>query len=362
MEFDQSLEHQILFRNALRLGASTYARNERELEEAIRKRLHELGYRDTSACSHCRRAIPDFGICPYCSAPTNGQASPAPRGSTALTEHLSLAALNRSVTSPQFWIIVLLAGAPMLLSFFGLSEKWMFVYFSGLWAYVFFKVTGVRRDLWKAGVLGYVLTGVVVLPLLVAWISIPPHLTETAVSSESALVRFLGFFLGVGIREELAKVLPVLWLATLKVGGRRVIERPVEALVVGSMCGLGFAAIENMDYVERFQFLDRVHYTFGLYGDNLTFRGSMSRVMLTPFVHAVWAGVASYFAMLAVQERGAARRKLFFTGLILAALLHGVYDLFAGYASGDILIFSVVAFSFAVWLACYERTRTTGDG
>jgi RsiW-degrading membrane proteinase PrsW (M82 family) len=124
------------------------------------------------------------------------------------------------------------------------------------------------------------------------------------------------------------------------------------------MCGLGFAAVENMDYLERFQFLDKLHYTFGMYQDNLSFRGSISRVMLTPFVHAVWSGIFAYFTVSALSHEGVNRRNLFVVGLVTASLLHGVYDLFSTVPRGDLLVLLVVALSFAVWLACFEKGRS----
>ncbi len=246
----------------------------------------------------------------------------------------------------------------MILKFFGMGEKWMFVYFSLFWGYVFFKVTHVPARLWRVAAFGYVFTGLISLPLLVAWISVPPHMTESLVASPELASRMVGFIVGVGVREELTKIIAVVWMARLRIGGKRILSNPTEALVVGSMCGLGFAAVENMDYLERFQFLDKLHYTFGLYQDNLSFRGSISRVMLTPFVHAVWSGILAYFTVAALSSVGANRRNLFLVGLMLASFLHGIYDVFSTIPRGDLFVFLVVALSFAVWLACYERGRS----
>lgn len=355
------LEEDILLRNALRLGVSARARDAAALAGAIRDRLSELGFRATEHCGHCRRGIPDFGVCPYCSAPRAiapdaRAAHPAPWAQAR--RHVTPAAVARSVRQPYFWGVVFLATAPMVLKFFGLTEKWMFVYFSLFWGYVFFKLTHAPRELWRAGAFAYVFTGVVALPLLVAWISAPPHLTEALIESRSLAGRFTGFVFGVGVREELAKMLAVVWLLKMRSQGRAVLRDPVQALVVGSLAGLGFAAIENMDYLERFQFLDKLHYTFGLYADNLSFRGSMSRVLLTPFVHAVWSGVFAYFAALALEARGGLRTAYFLTGLAAAALLHGLYDFFTGMPAGDLLVIAVVAVSFALWMSCYESGRS----
>ncbi len=358
MEFDQSLETRILLRNALRLGVSGQARDEAALAEGIRRRLAELGFVESTRCGHCRRAMPDFGVCPYCSAPNTAQTvRSAPSDFVApepprLRERFHPGRLTDILVQPFFWVVLLLATAPMVLKFFGLDEKWMFVFFSLLWAYVFFKVAGAPPGLWKAAAAGYVFTGMFALPLLVTWISIPPHPVEALLASGNGLLRFLGFTLGVGVREELAKMLVIVWMAHFRVGGRPVLTRPIDALLVGSVAGLGFAAIENMDYLERFQFLDRVHYTFGMYADNLSFRGSMSRVMLTPFVHAVWAGVLAWFTMGALQVRGRAGWRLFGTGLFIAAGLHGLYDFVAGVPDAELLLVLVVGVSFAAWMAC----------
>lgn len=360
MDFKDPLENEILLRNALRLGVSARARDPQALAEAIRERLTELGFRDVADCGHCKRHIPDFSICPFCSAPRGVPVASRPQSVAAhLREHFSWRMLIQSVSQPYFTAIVFLATAPMVLKFFGMGEKWMFVYFSLFWGYVFFKVTHVQARLWRLAAVGYIFTGLISLPLLVAWISVPPHWTEALVASPELAPRIFGFIFGVGVREELTKAIAVVWMARFRIGGRRMLSNPTEALVVGSMCGLGFAAVENMDYLERFQFLDKLHYTFGMYQDNLSFRGSISRVMLTPFVHAVWSGIFAYFTVAALSSTGANRRNLFVTGLLLSSFLHGMYDVFSTLPQGDLFILFGVALSFAVWLACYEKGRSS---
>lgn len=354
MALHDDLETEILLRNAQRLGVSARARDAAALAAAIGERLEALGFRRTAACTHCSRAIPDLSVCPFCSAPRGALEAPAPPAAT-LHEHFSFEGVGASFTRPYFWGITFLAVAPMVLKFLGLSERWMFIYFSLFWAYVIFRVTRARLELWSAGALGYVFTGLFALPLLVAWISAPPHVTETLVAAGNGLVRMLGFVLGIGLREEVTKIIGVVWLTRFSIGGRRMLASPVEAMVVGSLSGLGFAAIENMDYLERFQFLDKLHYTFGMYTDNLTFRGSMSRVMLTPFVHAVWSGILGYFVFLALSQRRPNRARLAVVGLALSAGLHGLYNFFTSVAGADLFVIVVVALSFAVWLACLEQ-------
>lgn len=361
MALDEELETEILLRNALRLGVSSRARDAAGLAAAIGERLDALGFRRTAACAHCRRAIPDFSVCPYCSAPRGPtQTATAPGASgpaVSLRAHFDFDAVAGSLTRPFFWGITGLAVAPMVLKFLGLGEKWMFVYFSLFWAYVFFRVTHARRGLWRAGAFGYVFTGLFALPLLVAWISAPPHVAEMFVAADNGLLRLLGFVFGIGLREEVAKVIGVAWLTRFTIRQRRMLASPVDAMIVGSLSGLGFAAIENIDYLERFQFLDKLNYTFGRYTDNLTFRGSMSRVMLTPFVHAVWSGILAYFVFLALSLQGRNRARLAAVGLALAAGLHGMYNFFTSVPGADLFVIVVVAVSFAVWLACYEKGR-----
>jgi RsiW-degrading membrane proteinase PrsW (M82 family) len=359
MELDDSLETEILLRNALRLGVSARARDAGALAAAIRSRLADLGFRETATCGHCRRGIPDFGVCPYCSAPRSAQVRPeAVRSNVRLSEHFSWETLARSLSQPYFWGVVLLATAPMVLKFFGLDEKWMFIYFSLFWAYVFFKLTHARRALWRAGAIAYIFTGLFALPLLIAWLAVPPHITETLTASPLLPSRLAGFVFGVGVREELTKLIIVVWMMRIRLQGRPLLKTPTDALLIGSLSGLGFAAIENMDYLERFQFMDKLNYSFGLYADNLSFRGSMSRVMLTPFVHAVWSGTLAYFTASALMHTGRARRLLFLLGLAIAAGLHGVYNVFSTLEGGDMFVFAVVALSFAVWLSCYEKGRS----
>ncbi len=114
------------------------------------------------------------------------------------------------------------------------------------------------------------------------------------------------FVVGVGLREEAAKLLcflPLLLLLRQRKGRG-------EAVILGALVGLGFAAVENVGY---------------LAGGNLA--TGLARFLTANFLHmsltAIVANAAADFAR-GIPESGGA----FATSFGLAVLLHGTYDFF----------------------------------
>ena len=64
----------------------------------------------------------------------------------------------------------------------------------------------------------------------------------------------------------------------------------------------------------------------------------LSRLITLPLLHAVWAGIAAQFIALGV-ETPPLRRGLVLSGIAIAALIHGVYDLLSS---------SILGFAFAM--------------
>lgn len=231
---------------------------------------------------------------------------------------------RRVVSSQVFWLILILAMMPLVMAAVGLPrDQGMIIYFALLWFVLFRHLF--RVDLGSAKVGDFALVSalvvmpgmVVVLPGLMRLLA---PLYRLVVEPELG-VRWLGFVLGVGVGEELTKALPVLatvWLAR-RIGRRIDLQA---CLLLGVTAGLVFGGLENILYSERFG--------TRLWGLAFTRRDVvLDRLMMTPFLHALWSGTMG-FAIGAVAATGrlALSRLLRLGGSALAvvAVLHGTYN------------------------------------
>ncbi len=148
---------------------------------------------------------------------------------------------------------------------------------------------------------------------------------------ELAMSNLPGLFayavLGIGITEELAKLLPFL-LIVLRF---KAFDDPMDGIVYGSFLALGFALIENLHFLQYLSGFEAI-----------------ARGFAGPLVHIVFASVWAYH----VGEAHLAGGKVFLTALrwlAITALLHGVYDFIVlGFSSSALI--AAAAVIVAVWL------------
>lgn len=317
------------------------------------------------ACPGCGTPVPPREpACPACGrAPgLQGRTAGAPTAAPAtlgglLAEYLSLERFGELLRSSRFWLLYSLAAFPLLVLAFepGGTASWMFVYFSLVWAWLFFRLVQPEPGTAPLAAWAYVMTVFVAMPALVAWLSVPPHLTE-ALLQAGGVWRALGFVLGVGPREEAAKLLPLAFLvwARRRRGGRPLSLR--QGLVLGAVAGFGFAAAENVEYLRMFEAYDLQAVRWGVLSQ-ASLDASMARMLLTPFMHGAWAGIAGYFVAWGEWNRPL-RWQLRGAGLVGAALLHGGYDTVAG---APLLALLWVAFTFHVLVRCIGRASAAGS-
>lgn len=137
------------------------------------------------------------------------------------------------------------------------------------------------------------------------------------------------FLLGVGLREELCKLLLFLPLVPLIV--RR--GSPHEALIVAACVGLGFAIEENIGYF------------WGAAGQ------SVPRLLTANFLHMAWTGLCGLAVCRAVwnpRECAAEAGAI----VLVAIILHGLYDsvivlpALEEFAIGAMIIYVLLAYQF----------------
>lgn len=135
------------------------------------------------------------------------------------------------------------------------------------------------------------------------------HLADT---STWALLAYA--LLAIGPVEELAKLLPFV-LVVLRF---RELDEPMDGIIYASFIGLGYAALENWQYLEY-----------------LTKTEALARGFASPVIHILFASIWGHW----IARAHLAGRTIWPAALAsfaLAALLHGLYDflviLNAGYA------------------------------
>lgn len=121
--------------------------------------------------------------------------------------------------------------------------------------------------------------------------------------------------LGVGLPEELAKLVPVAIIAATH---RRLGLTPRDVLFLGAVSGLVFGAVEAVRYGTTY-----APALMTPYGALIT----VWRFLTDPIAHACWSGVAGYFLGLAAHYRAPRHvAALVGIGLGVPSVLHGIND------------------------------------
>ena len=246
----------------------------------------------------------------------------------------------------------------LLINYYSNSEStlvesaWVFgIYFSFIWAVLIHRCvrpgSGGFRHSVPTGLFTSLLRVMIVIAVSVLG-SIAPVTRDVFQASQSANIfkRLIGITLAVGVVEESAKLLPVLWYAH-KCKSQL---RPTTVAYIGIISGLAFGATEAIMY--------SVEYATGLQsaqiglGDYLIVQ--ILRLICLPFLHAIWTGISAYFVGLAFQT-ASINRAVILVGLCGVALLHGLYDTFANGWMG----FFIAIASFAVFIGYIRDESST---
>jgi RsiW-degrading membrane proteinase PrsW (M82 family) len=248
-------------------------------------------------------------------------------GGVAALFHLEPGIAARVLTSQVFWVVLVLAMMPFVLAFIGVPpEQGMILYFAFLWFFLYLRLF--RFNLIGSFSMDFAFTAfLVVFPGLALVLPALQWLLGgfyALVRARVLVLQWPGFVFGVGIAEELTKLLPVvivLWLARRT--GRRIGLQA--SILLGITSGLAFAGFENILYSEQ--------YGARLFGMKFTLQGVVvSRLLMTPFLHSVWAGITG-FAVGAAAAMGPGSwvrgLRIVAPWLLFAAILHGSYDTFS---------------------------------
>ena len=140
--------------------------------------------------------------------------------------------------------------------------------------------------------------------------------------------------LAIGVIEESAKLLPFLLIVRFV----RQFDEPIDGIIYASFIALGFAAVENLRYLEF-----------------LTTRQAFARGFAGPVLHIVFASIWGYY----VGRAWLRRRAVIFTAfaaLAFSAVVHGVYDFVViGLAAPWLPISASLIVGLWIWRLCLIR-------
>ncbi len=125
-----------------------------------------------------------------------------------------------------------------------------------------------------------------------------------ALGAENPLGLLAYALLAIGPIEEFAKLLPFV-LVVLRF---KAFDEPLDGIIYASFIGLGYAATENIYYL-----------------DFLTPLESAARGFASPVVHILFASIWAYWITRARMQHRPIGKALVL-GFTLSALLHGIYD------------------------------------
>jgi RsiW-degrading membrane proteinase PrsW (M82 family) len=219
----------------------------------------------------------------------------------------------------RLFVLALFGLLPVFLIRFSIGEFFTFytisLYFSVIWGLFFFylfKTNQVKTKttillFFSSQIIIFVLWDIFQLPKLPI-ISFFYSLTE----STNWLYRLTGFILGVGFWEELVKAIPILLL--IKKAKEPFI--PQTLVFYGLMSGIAFGVFEGVQY----QMIVNAKLDY-----SSAFFMNVARLTSLPFLHAVWAGISSYFLSFSVLYPKY-RLSLYFLAIFIPASLHGLYN------------------------------------
>lgn len=227
--------------------------------------------------------------------------------------------LSKQFLSDQRFLILALVGLlPMVIMHIPLGGFFLFyevsLYFSIIWGlffYASFKTTQVSL---KTTLLVFFLTQLCV---FLAWdlLGIPTLNPFYYFTDSPFPLNIIGYTFGVGLTEELAKLLPLLIILS------RAKEPLIPQTLVfyGLMSGIAFGVYEGVQYQMTVN-AEQVY--------DVAFFLNIARLTSLPFLHACWCGIAGYFLSFA-HLYPKHRNGLYFLAIFIPAIIHGLYDSFA---------------------------------
>lgn len=260
------------------------------------------------------------------------------------------------LSDKRLMVLALIGLSPMLLMVIPINMPFLVfyavsLYFSCIWGLFFFYFFKTSQVSIKTTILVFLLTQLFV---FIAWDFLGiVALNPFYLFCESPFpINFVGYTLGVGLTEELAKLLPL--IVIYKKAKEPLI--PLTMVYYGLMSGIAFGVYEGVQY--QMGVNAQLDYT-GAFFMNI------ARLTSLPFLHAIWCGIAGYFMSFA-KLYPKYRVSLYFLAIFIPSILHGIYDVFCGvYIIVSVLIALVTVLLLVTYIkrsANYQSKLRNNNG
>ncbi len=224
------------------------------------------------------------------------------------------------LSDQRFMILALVGLLPMVIMNIPLGGFFIFyevaLYFSIIWGLFFYASFKTPQVKLKTTLIVFFLTQLCV---FIVWdiFGLPSLNPFYSLCNYAFPFNVGGFTLGVGITEELGKMIPLIII--LKKAKEPLI--PQTMVFYGLMSGIAFGVYEGVQYQMTVNAEQDYDVSFFL---------NIARLTSLPFLHACWCGIAGYFLSFA-QLYPKYRRGLYVLALAIPALIHVLYDSLANY-------------------------------
>lgn len=224
--------------------------------------------------------------------------------------------LSKSFLTDQRFLILAIVGLlPMVIMHLPLGGIMLFyevsLYFSIIWGLFFYTCFKTQQVSLKTTLSVFFLTQILI---FVLWdvLGLPNLNPLYAFVETSFPINIIGYVFGVGLTEELVKLLPLLFI--LKKAKEPLI--PQTLVFYGLMSGIAFGVYEGIGYQTTINAQQEYDVSFFL---------NIARLTSLPFLHACWCGIAGYFLAFA-HLYPKYRRGLYALAWGVPAIIHGLYD------------------------------------
>ena len=213
---------------------------------------------------------------------------------------------------------VLIAIAPLLNTY--ILFYCIALYFSVIWGLFFYYLFKTDQVQLKVTILLFFATQIVTTLIFSVFNIGKINPFNDLYATGNILISLPSCILGIGVVEELVKVLPVFLILYFS---KNVIKSQT-AVFYGLMSGIAFGVYEGVNYQlgPNFQMLLENEISEGYV---FSYLSNIARLTSLPFLHAIWCGIASYFVAFAFLYPRF-RIALCSLAILVPAFIHGLYD------------------------------------
>lgn len=222
---------------------------------------------------------------------------------------------KKFLNDQRFLILALVGLLPMLIMNIPLGGFFLFyevsLYFATIWGLFFYACFKTAQVKLKTTLNVFFLMQLCV---FVVWdiLGLPRFNPFYVLTQTVFPINIAGYVLGVGLTEELGKMIPLLFI----LWKTKEPLIPQTMVFYGLMSGISFGVYEGVQYQMTVNAQQAYDVSFFL---------NIARLTSLPFLHACWCGITGYFLSFA-HLYPKYRRSLYVLAVCVPSVLHGLYD------------------------------------